>query len=62
MSAYLSNIQAEARSDDLREQARRPRPAGAGSAPPRRLRVTVARTLMGLAIRLEHGLRTTPTH
>jgi hypothetical protein len=60
MSAYLSHIQADAHSDDLREQARRQHHARTGHGHP--LRHSTARVLLRLAIRLEPGLRPTTAH
>jgi hypothetical protein len=61
MTGYLSYMEAKAREAEVGERAERARPAhdGAGHAPPGRLRTALARVLLGLAIRLDHGLRPT---
>jgi hypothetical protein len=60
MSAYLTQIQAEAHAADLTEQARQAqlvRLARTGQPRPRRLRTSTARFLVALAVRLDHGLQ-----
>jgi hypothetical protein len=62
MSAYLSQVQAEAHAAELAEDARRARrahPVATSDVRPRRLRSSAARMLLGLAVRLDHGLRST---
>jgi hypothetical protein len=62
MTGYLSYMEAKTREVEIgvrAEQARLAHPDGASHAPPGRLRTSVARVLLGLAIRLDHGLRPT---
>jgi hypothetical protein len=62
MTAYLSHLQAQAHAEDLGEQARRDRlahPVRTSPGRPARLRSSMAQFLLGLAIRLDHGLQPT---
>ena len=62
MSSYLSHVHAEAHAAELCEDAERARQAHlvrTGHGPPGRLRNSLARVLLGLAIRLDHGLQAT---
>jgi|tagenome__1003787_1003787.scaffolds.fasta_scaffold20945528_4 hypothetical protein len=59
MSVYLSHLQAEAHAADLLEQARRAHLVRNSRGRPPRLRNSVARVLLGIAIRLDQGLQPT---
>jgi hypothetical protein len=62
MTGYLTFMQAKAHETEIGERverARLARPERAGHVPPRGLRTSMARVLLGLAMRLDHGLRPT---
>jgi hypothetical protein len=62
MSGYLSYMQAKARDAEIGERVERARlshPDRTGSERPGRVRNSTARVLLGLAIRLDHGLQPT---